>query len=480
MTRCGSVLFSIRSRLPATLLTLALVPQLLLAAAREPLAAGGPTGAEKFVLEQVTAGKVADLTTQFPEAGARVLRGLFLEELLTGSRKDLVMHRNGVLIEGAVVRERIDLRNAEVTHDTRLARCRLEGGVNFSKSIFTDGLSLEGSVFRGPANFEEMKVGRGLSLQDAVFEAGADFDQVEVAGVLQAGGTGFETTNSPASFNNLKVGGTACFTNATFAGAVEFKCSRFGGDLRLDGARFTHATAFASFEGLKVEGSTSFWQARFAGYVSLKDSRFNALDLAGVHWPEHEYGEWLWLNGAAYQRISAGAERSSWSNLLALVNRSAHRSAYSTDIYSSLAEFYRREGYPREANQFLIAQKRQERAEVLHGLEWCWSLFLDGFVGYGRSPGRALFWSTLIVLTGVLVFRPDRMEPRTTNLKADNYSAFWYSVDLFLPLIKLQDADLWKPKDDVWFARFWSRLHTMLGWALIPIAVAAWTGMLGN
>ena len=51
---------------------------------------------------------------------------------------------------------------------------------------------------------------------------------------------------------------------------------------------------------------------------------------------------------------------------------------------------------------------------------------------------------------------------------------------LLLPLVKLQDAELWKPRDNYRFARFWSRLHTMLGWALIPIAVAAWTGMLGK
>ena len=99
-------------------------------------------------------------------------------------------------------------------------------------------------------------------------------------------------------------------------------------------------------------------------------------------------------------------------------------------------------------------------------------------VGYGRSPERALFWSTSVVLLGMVVFRPHRMEPRTTNLKADHYSALWYSIDLFLPLIKLQDAELWKPRDEARFARFWSRFHTMLGWALIPIAVAAWTGML--
>ncbi len=372
------------------------------------------------------------------------------------------------------------MRNAEIASDTQLVRCRFEGGINFSRSIFNDGLSVAESVFLGPANYSEMKVRRGLNLQVASFKRSADFEQLELAGVLQAGGAAFEDEQGTVTFNNLKAGGAVCFTNAVFAGAVDFKFSRIAGDLRFDGARFTHATTLASLEELKVEGSTSFGKAKFAGYASLKDGRFNALDLAEVSWPEREYGAWLWLNGMGYQRISAGEDRSSWSNLLALVDRAAHRTAYSSDIYSSLAEFYHHEGYPREANQFLIAQKRREREEALHGMAWWWSLFLDWFVGYGRSPQRALVWSASIVLAGMLVFRPHRMEPRTTNLKTDHYSPLWYSVDLFLPLIKLQDAELWKPRDNFRFARFWSRLHTMLGWALIPIAVAAWTGMLGK
>lgn len=480
MTLYQRSLFPAWPRFIAVLLTLWLALLVTVAASRAPVAAGAPNIAEKYLLDQVAAGKVADLGVAFPDEDARVIRGVFLEELLTGSRKDCIIHRNGVQVEGAIVRELVELRNAEIACDTHLVRCRFEGGINFSRSIFNDGLSVEESVFQGPANFSEMKVRRGLSLQKALFKRSANFEQLELAGVLQAGGAAFADENGTVTFNNLKAGSAVYFTNSLFAGAADFTFSRVAGDLRFDGARFTHPTALASFEGLKVEGSTSFSKAAFAGYASLKDSRFNALDLADVSWPEREYGAWLWLNGMGYQRISAGEDRSSWSNLLALVDRAAHRTAYSSDIYSSLAVFYRREGYPREANQFLIAQKRREREEALHGMEWWWSLFLDWFVGYGRSPQRALVWSVSIVLVGMLVFRPHRMEPRTTNLKTDHYSPLWYSVDLFLPLIKLQDAELWKPRDNFRFARFWCRLHTMLGWALIPIALAAGTGMLGQ
>lgn len=208
------------------LLALGLTPRATVAAA-----AGAPTVPEKYLLEQVAAGKVADLSVAFPEDGTRVIRGGFLEELLTGSRTDCVIHRNGVSVEGAIVRELVELRHAEIACDTQLVRCRFEGGINFSRSIFNDGLSVAGSVFLGLANFSEMKVRRGFNLQSASFQRSADSAQLELAGVLQAGGAAFEDDQGTVTFNNLKAGNAVGFSNALFAGAVDFKFSRIAGDL---------------------------------------------------------------------------------------------------------------------------------------------------------------------------------------------------------------------------------------------------------
>jgi hypothetical protein len=465
---------------------LALVLVLLLGPASGSLSASGsgrfsagkPTSAEQFLIDRVSAGKVADLRAAFSNETDRVIRGAFLEEILTGARKDCSVHRNGVLIEGAVVRGAVDLRNVEISHDTRLSRCVFEDEINFSKSAFENSFSVEGSGFKREACFYSMKVGRGMSIEGAEFRGHANFSQMDVQGVFGAGAARFLHSTRPAEFIGCKAGGNAFFTNVLFAGPVTFQYAQFADNLKLDGARFTNAAELVSFESMKVVGMASLTGAVFRGYVSFKDSAFNTLDLSDIQWPRHVYGEWLWLNGTSYQRILAGSEKDSPDHLLTLLDLSARRSAYSTDVYTGLVEFYRREGYIRQANRFFIAQKRREREEVLRGSAWCWNLFLDWFVGYGRGPERAIFWSAAIVLVGIRVFRPGNMEPRLDNAKPDCYSPFWYSVDLFLPLVKLQDAELWKPKDAPWFPRFWSRIHTMLGWALIPIAVAAWTGML--
>lgn len=467
--------------LPGLLLGLALLLALRpgrLQAQPRRASAGKPTAGEKFLMDQVAAGKVANLQTALTNATDRVVRAALLEELLAGARTDCEIHRNGVLIEGMVVRDAMDLRNVRIPYDIRFAHCRFESEVNFSKSEFENTLSFEGSTFAGPATFYAMKVSRGIFLNGTVFQGRADFTQMEVAGSLMAGDAQFSHPQLAADFVNLKVGGVAFFTNALFAGPANFQYSHTTEALRFDGARFTSATGLACFEAMRVDGTVSFQDATLAGYLSLKDATCNSLDLTAVKWPAQPGREWLWLNGLTYQRIMAGSEKESAANLFSLVDRAAHGTAYSMDIYTRLSAFYRKDGYPRQANQFYIAQKRRERAEVLHGLPYVWSLFLDGFVGYGRSPERALFWSLAIILFGTAVFRAKDMEPRNPALAVDGFSPFWYSVDLFLPLVKLQDADLWKPRETSGLPRLWSRFHTMLGWALIPIAVAAWTGML--
>ena len=437
--------------------------------------------AEKYVLEQVAAGKLASLQEVFPEATNRVLRAAFLESLLTNTRKDFSIHRNGVLIEAAVLEEPIDLRNAEISHETQLTRCRFQAEVNFSKSFFENSLSIEGSVFQDTANFYAMKVGRGACFDKTVFGGGVNLEQAEITGVFTASKAQFTSPQARANFNSLKVVGNVFFTEAVFAGPVNLQYCHILDNFKMDHCQFSHPTNLVNYEGLKVGGTASFVQSAFAGYVSFKDASFVTVDFSEVKWPAHTNAfPWLWLNGMTYQRIGAGSEQESWSNLLGLLNRCAHGTAYSKEVYGNLEGFYRRLGYPKQADMVFIAQQQRERDEILKGLDWWWNFFLDWFVHYGRSPERALFWSMAIVLFGLGVFRPRYMEPQKTDYKAGRFSPFWYSMDLFLPFIKLHDADIWKPKDDCGFPRVWSRIHTMLGWALIPIAVAAWTGMLSR
>ncbi len=459
----------------------ALLPLALFGAGRPTLLLNSPTltAAEKFVLAQAIAGKSADLERQFADETNRVLRAAFLEAILTQSNTNI--HRNGFSIEHAVILDPLDLRNAEVHYETSLTQCRFAEEADFSKSIFEKGLSLAGSTFGGSANFFSMKIGRVAVFDQTRFGARVNAAQMEITGVFTAREAHFNSPTGSVDFTSLKTGGDAFFSRATFAGPVNFQSAHLGANWRFDGSLFTNPAALVNFEEVKVEAATTFVGGLFAGYVSFKDARFAALDFSKVAWPSaREDKPWLWLNGMTYGRISAGSEKDSWQNLYQLVQRTAHGSAYSADVFARLEDYYRHLGYPSQANIFFRAQKKRERQEVLSGFSWAWSFFLEHFVGYGRSPERAIFWSVAIIGIGCVMFQPNRMEPQMSEYTGRKYSPFWYSVDVYLPIIKLHDAEIWKPKEECVLTHVWRRIHTILGWALIPIAIAAWTGMLSH
>ncbi|MEO5803324.1 MAG: pentapeptide repeat-containing protein, partial [Verrucomicrobiota bacterium] len=197
------------NRLFQTVAIFALVPFCLAGASRSlpALLLDSPTltASEKFVLAQITAGKSADLKSQFPEATNRVLRGAFLEALLTQSGTNV--HRNGFSIEHAVFLDAVDLRNAEVHYETGLTQCRFAGEINFSKSIFENGLSLTGSTFEKSANFVSMKIGRLAVFDQTRFAAEMNASQMEITGVFSVREAHFDSPTAPVDFTSLNVGG---------------------------------------------------------------------------------------------------------------------------------------------------------------------------------------------------------------------------------------------------------------------------------
>lgn len=58
------------------------------------------------------------------------------------------------------------------------------------------------------------------------------------------------------------------------------------------------------------------------------------------------------------------------------------------------------------------------------------------------------------------------------------YNPFWYSLALFLPISGLDDAKVWGPRRERKKTRLYMRLHSLLGYLLIPIGIAAWTGII--
>ena len=62
--------------------------------------------------------------------------------------------------------------------------------------------------------------------------------------------------------------------------------------------------------------------------------------------------------------------------------------------------------------------------------------------------------------------------------KGRTYNRFWYSLDIFIPAIDLDAAKAWKPKEECKHAIHYMRACRLVGWVLIPIGLAAMTGII--
>jgi hypothetical protein len=96
--------------------------------------------------------------------------------------------------------------------------------------------------------------------------------------------------------------------------------------------------------------------------------------------------------------------------------------------------------------------------------------------GYGRSAFPPLIWSVTFVVAGALIFkRQDDMEAPKVD-EAAAYSGFWYSLEMFLPIVDLGVAKGWRPKKVPKWRLWYARVHQLAGWILIPVAIGTLTG----
>jgi hypothetical protein len=148
-------------------------------------------------------------------------------------------------------------------------------------------------------------------------------------------------------------------------------------------------------------------------------------------------------------------------------------------IYVELEEFLKGKGEMDFATRVFLERNDRFRDERAHGVNW-WSRYLLGIVaGYGRAPERSLIPCALVVLFGCFVFWDDRkMKPNEQKFEGRRYNPLWYSLDLFAPIIDLEAAKVWSPLPTETFKWFYFRLQRILGWLLVPIAIAAFTGFL--
>ncbi len=361
----------------------------------------------------------------------------------------------------------------KVGHTAFFTKAVFEGPVDFVRAEITTSFVADETQFKNKqqgVSFSGMKVGADAFFRKAVFEGPVNFAAADIGGAFSADQAQFKNKEQEATFDSMKVGHTAFFTKAVFEGPVDFITADFASNFEANEAQFKNKDQTAYFDSMKVGGGAFFRKAVFEGPVELSFSDFAALDLSYT-----VYHGALYLQAMNYKQIiAAPKEPESHEALLKLAGQSAYRA----DVYGNLEAFFLRQGYRDDADRAFIAGKRREREQLPYGLNWFGSWLLDWLVGYGRHPAHAGYFCAFFVALGCFLFSPKRMEPQKPDDAPRVYNRFWYSLSLFVPLVDLQAHTVWKPKTEETFLRNYLRVQILLGWILIPILLAAVTGLI--
>lgn len=550
--------------------------------AQTPQPGATPSPAEVFVLTQFKEGREADFNDskqwQPQNPGEpHVIRGDFLEQLLSGSVEGLKFGPKGLVIKGAVVEGPLDLRNEKIPFSVSLISCTFRNRVSFIHvsikgdfnisgdpdryarpeddppgSVFENqfwfiNVTVDGDIYarksvfkwkpppcadcneayaeRDAADFEEAKVSNDAVFDGAQFEGPADFEGGHFAQVLFARKALFKDL---ANFVDVRVKDDLDLSNSTFVSGADFSRAVVENEFNIAGTTFEEPTDKVVLQDMNV------------GVLTLREK----LGLLGFAGKPH-------ISGLTYKRISRDTsgdkpgephnDEKVWDAWLGLLEQTE----YTLDGYTALESFEKGQGYAGRADACYIAQRDKEAGAAyqrsrLRGVElWCWDSFLKYTVGYGRWPWLALIYSIIIIGVGCLVFPKDKMETLKKDekekkqdekepkhgRKGPKYSPFWYSLDLFLPVVDLHASQMWVPiwpdaqrqvryrdypkfaalvvisaaKNVLKFARIlktprptspeaqavkdkvrwhYMHVHALLGWVLIPIGLAAVTGII--
>ena len=424
----------------------------------------------------------------------------------------------------AVFRKSMNLRGAEIGDQLISDRAEFNAGACFNGISVGDAGFFRDSVFKEAANFVGARFERNLKLDGARFlhkSEPADFNRVEVGsnfflrkvsfsgplvfmganivGQFVADGIIIKKSDQKANFNRLTVGNSAFFRDAVFDRDVSMTMCSFM-NLWMSGAKDTSAIwstldisevyvkRVFRFDSTQVEklyanafavdGKAEFQSIVFKREASFEHSNFKSVEFYDVTWPEKT--QHLKLDGMKYENISFkdSSKQDNSKGFIQVINKAT----YSPQSYRMLENVYQRSGYPAIADETFAEKNRRERKENYnwYSPHFWWSCFLDIFFLYGRSPGRAMFWSAIIIVVGLFLFFDESGMERFDNQSTGSsfYNPFWYSLDLFLPMVDLKMAKHWRPNSKRIFAKHYSRIQIILGWMFIPIALLSLTGLI--
>ena len=389
----------------------------------------------------------------------------------------------------------LSLDSVRIDRNLFLRRAKFEGEVWLYNATIGGNFECSGGTFVGSENgaldASSAKIGSNVYLNasfTATRKVAAVFRAAIIGGDLVcSGGTFVGSENGALDASSAKLGSNV-YLNAFFETkgkvAVALKEANIGGDLVCKGGTFICNKGEAlNAVSAQIQGSIFFGDPVHAdGGIVFTSAHINGeFDLVGVasvqnlnlgmqfakvgilrndkpSWPLERK---LSLEGFAYDEIDYRASPTAQTQIEWLHRQPQDR--FLSQPYEQLAGTLRNMGLQEEARKVMIAKNEDHGRHPNSLSDWCWySVLGEPLVGYGYRPWNAFFISLLVMLFSALLFQIgyNRSIITATGEKAyvevsggerrlsDNYQKFnslIYSLETFVPLLKLDVSAYWKP-----------------------------------
>jgi len=256
--------------------------------------------------------------------------------------------------------------------------------------------------------------------------------------------------------------------------------------------------------GARIDGGIDLYNHfNLSGKLDLRTASAATYRDDQPSWPQANK---LFLDGFVYERFEGSSptthkSRIDWLHL-------QDPGYFLPQPYEQLAKVLRNMGRGEEATEIMI-QKNRDYGD---SLPWYsplrfWYGFIGEAIGFGYKTWNALWISLGFVLVGTLLFRIgyrrhliEATDERAYELKSGarfvktsypKFNSLIYSLETFVPLVKLGVGDYWLPSaaagDELprWGFRirpgsvlrgyYW--VHILAGWVLTTLWVAGFTGL---
>jgi hypothetical protein len=365
---------------------------------------------------------------------------------------------------------------------------RAEGGANLVAAKIEGYLDCDGGDFIGKdetlaLDVNGIEVKKNVSLNNGKFHGGADVVTAKIGGNLECELAEFVGNDKAPALdaNSAQVKGNVFLRKVKAEGEVNLVGAEINGHLICDGGQLvsTYKKPALDASSARIDGRVSLGSGTIVeGEVRLVDAKVGrSFQWRGIKSPEQSildlrFGKVgtlridqnslpmagkLRVDGLVYDQIDDKAPPSAKAQLGWLGRQPQDR--FLSQPYEQLAAVLGEMGLEEEARKVMIAKNKNQAAHLHWRPAWLWYGLFGKLVGYGYRPWRAFLISLVVIGIGWLVFDygfnhdlvtpPEEKAYKTGTHELTElyprFNAFVYSLETFVPLLKLGISQYWMP-----------------------------------